>query len=582
MGVLLLPYAHGAPIEDTVARTFVRGYAQNEERLHDIDLELKGLPRPYLREPTGTGGFLTHAQESSTNEIAISLRWKEPVELDAVALFPLRLFMDEIYAENLYWPDTITIKQELDGELIPVAHRENGQPLIRQSLPELITFDPITTSKLVILCTDLPEHPHEKWHAAGFAEICVFSGAANLAPRANVRATHSRQGYHVLAREYLVDAQGHAVRTDSTYKNFPLRTPGLNAYFAYFPETIAQSVRLTVLAASQPVPEAMQAIAFSEVTALHRGFSVGSPASLEEQFSGVKSRLNLSDPLDTDAKQSLASACDGLTHSGRMLPLREWTEGLVRRQQLMEEQFVLEGTQQKSIVLVRRTLIYGSLALLMLVAAAATSAVVRSRVRLRKTLRATQAKIASDLHDDVGSNLGTIVLHTGKLQKIAHSPEEHNRLHSILRLTRESVFGLREVLSTTAPEVGRTQNLVTYMNELAGLILGKTPYTFESGPAMSEALLEHSLRKGILLFYKEALYNAKRHSDCSQVDISIRRAEGDIVLRIRDNGKGIGEEAMKKPRTLRTLKQRAEWLGADLKIKTEPDGGTDLLLSIPA
>lgn len=653
-GTAGISFAETDILEHNTAHRFSKSYRQNEVRLQQIENELETLPQPYLREPTGTGGFLTHAYPSAADEAVLTFSWKDPIELDAVALFPLRLFMDEIYGENLYWPGTVTIEADLDGQTAVLAQRTENQPLIRQSLPELLSFDPVMTQRLRIRCTDLPQHPYKKWHAAGFAEICIFSGADNAAPRAACRADRSRQGHHVLAKEFLTDSQtplglpelssgaqshafvkkigfkektlsrpyvitctyaqdipidavridpaiqhsygqsfpvrftvelldtrGRVVQADDTFKAFPLRNPGLNPHLAYFPETAARSVRLTVLEVSQPVPKAAAAIAFSEITPLHRGVVQPCAVRIEEQYLGTELRAEQGGTLDTEELQMLAAASDGLTHAGRVLPLREWTEGLVRRRLLLEEQLVLQRAQKKALTRISRTLTYGSLALLLVVIGGASALITRSRIRMRKEIRSTRVKIASDLHDDVGSSLGAIVLHVERLQEQLDSPPEQKRLKSILRLTRESVFGLREVLSTSAPEVGKTQNIVAYMQELAGLILGKTEYTFSVDPTLSEALQDHRLRKGILLFYKEALYNAKRHAACSRVDISLQPADGKMALTIRDDGIGIEPAKLEKKHTLRTLKQRAEWLGAELQIESADGKGTHLLLTIP-
>jgi signal transduction histidine kinase len=561
--------------------------------------------------------------------------------------------MDEIYGENLYWPGTIKISAVVDGQS-KVIGQSAGHPLIAQSLPELIEFKPVDTRSLTLRCTDLLEHPYEKWHAAGFAEICIFSGSDNVAPRAECKVENSREGYHVLAKEFLtdaqtplglpelsshskthafvkklglddkvipgsyiltctypqeisidavridpaiehsygqsfpvrftielLDAQGRVVQTDDTYKDFPLRKPGLNPHFFYFPETLAQAVRLTVYEASQPIPKATPAVSFSEISAQYKGEEAARATVFEERFRGRKFRIKTNEPLNSKAKQMLASANDGLSHSGQILPLRPWIEGLAERQQLIEERFILQNIQKKTVLDTGKTVIYGSLALLLLVIGSAITFIVRNRLRMSREIRSTRARMASDLHDDVGSNLGAIVLHVEKLQETQPKPAEYDRLHSILRLTRESVFGLREVLRTTAPEVGRAQDIIAYMRELAGLLLGKTGFAFKADPSITQILQENApLQKGLLLFYKEAIHNAKTHSQCSHVDISFTRENRLLILRITDNGNGIDEQTLNKPHTLRTLKQRANWLQADLQIESIPGEGTGITLSI--
>ncbi len=640
-------------LEESVARRFHSGYKRNEVRLGKIHTELESLPQPHMREPTGTGGFLSQNKERPTDIVVVVFKLEQARELDAVALFPLRLFTDEIFGENLYWPDQITVATRIGSETRILTTRGKSQTLVRQSLPELIRFEPILTDNLIIRSTGLPQHPYQKWHAAGFAEICVFSGPENVAPRSTVTTNSSRQGYHILAQEFLTDGQtalglpelssrteahgfvkkvagrnamtspyiltltypedipidsiridpaiqhsygqgfpvrftidlldseGKVVYSDNTYENYPLRPPGLNPYFSSWPEQRVRVIRLKVLETSRPVPQAWGAIALSEITPLCKGVPQLRPLTIREQFRGRRLLVHLDRPLETEPKRALASACDGFTQTGRLLPLRPWIEQLARRQELLEEQVGLRAFQEKALTRTTRVLVFGSLLLLALVTGGASFAVIRNRSRLRKELRTTRASIASDLHDDVGSNLGTIILHVEDLKEHADSSHHQERLDAIYRLTRESVFGLREVLTTTTPEVGRTQNIVAYMQELAGLILGKIDYTFDAAPALGESLLDHRLRKGIILFFKEALYNARRHSGCSHIDISLKRRQNQIELMIADNGKGIDERTRKRPRNLRTLKLRAGQLNADLKTETSPGNGTKHTLSIP-
>lgn len=648
-----LSHAHSNTLELTTARRFVKGYEKNEARLHAIDHELESLPQPYPREPTGTGGFLSGKKKDSNAGVLLTFTWKDAAKLDAIALFPLRLFIEEIYGENLFWPGSITIEAEINGVREVLGERKGSQTTIQQSLPELIRFDPISTSNLTIRCADLQQHPHKKWYAAGFAEICIFSESRNLAPQATLKHNGSRQGFHVLAAEFLTDAHtplglpelkdhsenkeflkklgfkekiltppyvltltypqatlidavridpaiqhsygqgfperftialldesGKILQRDTTYETFAMRNPGLNPHLAYFPETLATAVQLTVLEASQPIPNTLLTISFSEITPMHHGLALPPPDLIEEQFLNKKTRIEQNTPLETPTQRSLASACDGQTQSGRVLSQREWVMGLVRRQQLLEEQLLLGNSQHHALVIVRKTLIWGTLTLLFLVIGSALFLVVRSHAQARKEIRRTRLKIASDLHDDIGSNLGTIVLHAEKLQETNVDPGEQKRLNAILRLTKESVFGLREVLHTTAPEVGRSQNIIAYMHELAGLILGITSFAFEADPSLNEKIPDDApLRKGLLLFYKEALYNAKSHAQCSQVDISLRWLNHALILNIKDNGIGIDEQTLRQERTLRTLKQRAQWLPAKLQICSEPGKGTGLTLT---
>lgn len=60
----LLASAQADTLEEKVARGFVRDFERNEARLREIETELASLPTPYMREPTGTGGYLSHGRGS--------------------------------------------------------------------------------------------------------------------------------------------------------------------------------------------------------------------------------------------------------------------------------------------------------------------------------------------------------------------------------------------------------------------------------------------------------------------------------------------------------------------------------------
>lgn len=652
VGILIVISVHAEDFEHKLARSIIGDFKENELRLKQIAEELKTLPVPFPREPTGTGGWVSDLDNPINRETALSFSWDESVTIDSIALFPLRLFTDDVYSEYLFWPKSMIFEVEAGDTNKVVARYDGALPLVRQSLPMLIEFDPIQTQKLTIRCTNLGKHPNKKKYAAGFSEIAIFSGQENIAPRA-IGTGASEQGYKVLAREFLTDghtpiglpelssypevhgfmrrgwgvepipspyyltcsynepvlvnsvridpaikfaygqsfpvrftiellgADGEVLETDNTYAKFPLRAPGLNPYFAYFPETETHAVRLTVFEASQPVPQALRAIAFSEITLIHKGRIQRLADRIDEVFLSKHLHIVRGEPFKTEEFKMIAATNDGHTQAGRVLSQRYWIEGLVQRQKIMDEQVILQTAQQKHLQTITRTLVYGSLSLLVLIVGSTVFYIVRHRIRNHRKIRTMRNQIASDLHDNVGSSLGAIILQIERLQEKIETPLEQVRLATIHRLARESSFGLREVLNATAPEVGRSQDILVHMHELTSLLIGRTDFTFDADPAVKEVLQGHGIRKDILLFYKEALFNAKRHADCSRIEISLHLEEENLVLRIKDNGRGMDQQTLNKPNTLRTLKQRATWLKAELQVESAPETGTALTLIIP-
>ena len=119
--LLLLARAGADTLEETLAPKVYKDFVVKEARLEAIAEELETLPLPYLREPTGTGGALSFPLESAESEFPFTFHWEEPVRIDAVALFPLRLYSQEIYDEYLFWPGSITIEAEVGGEPVIIG-----------------------------------------------------------------------------------------------------------------------------------------------------------------------------------------------------------------------------------------------------------------------------------------------------------------------------------------------------------------------------------------------------------------------------------------------------------------------------
>jgi signal transduction histidine kinase len=82
---------------------------------------------------------------------------------------------------------------------------------------------------------------------------------------------------------------------------------------------------------------------------------------------------------------------------------------------------------------------------------------------------------------------------------------------------------------------------------------------------------------------QEALTNAARHAHATKVDIDLYEQSGEIVLQVRDDGKGISPDELDSPRSLGLvgMKERASLLGGSITFERAPTGGTMVTLRVP-
>jgi signal transduction histidine kinase len=79
---------------------------------------------------------------------------------------------------------------------------------------------------------------------------------------------------------------------------------------------------------------------------------------------------------------------------------------------------------------------------------------------------------------------------------------------------------------------------------------------------------------------REALTNARRHSGAKSVTVTLGTEGGELVAEVSDDGRGFGPEAESGGGS-RSMRERTAALGGELRIESEPEHGTRVLLRVP-
>jgi signal transduction histidine kinase len=92
---------------------------------------------------------------------------------------------------------------------------------------------------------------------------------------------------------------------------------------------------------------------------------------------------------------------------------------------------------------------------------------------------------------------------------------------------------------------------------------------------------KHSM--GLFRIFQECLTNIARHAMATKVDISLRRSGGELLLQIKDNGKGFNTKKVMEKKTLGLIgmQERTKIIHGNINIHSKPGNGTTIDLSIP-
>lgn len=205
------------------------------------------------------------------------------------------------------------------------------------------------------------------------------------------------------------------------------------------------------------------------------------------------------------------------------------------------------------------------------------------RVRVRRLLEVERLRlrIAGDLHDDLATDLSGIALAVDVLlRRLSLADADHIRLAEVRDTALGMVEGLRAIVWTINPVHDTMDAMVRRMRQVAQRLLAEIDYTFEAAMPEGDRALAMTFRRDVLLIYKEALHNAARHADATNVSIHLAQRNGRLELTIEDDGRGFDPSARSDGLGLRSIRSRAESIGADLEVTSRPGAGTRLHLGL--
>lgn len=195
-------------------------------------------------------------------------------------------------------------------------------------------------------------------------------------------------------------------------------------------------------------------------------------------------------------------------------------------------------------------------------------AIFRFRIGQLLKLQQLRTKIASDLHDEVGSMLTRISILTELLKyKNQNNPE----IEQIATASRSATTMMSDVLWSVDARNDKMGNLLDRMREHADALLlplnnniSFTTNNIDMGHAMNM-----QSRQNLLLIFKEAVNNIAKHSNATDVIILIENNHNGFHMVISDNGSPVKERSTGSGQGLKNMAMRAEEIGATLVIQKE-------------
>jgi signal transduction histidine kinase len=192
-----------------------------------------------------------------------------------------------------------------------------------------------------------------------------------------------------------------------------------------------------------------------------------------------------------------------------------------------------------------------------------------------------RARIAADLHDDLGPLLSVIKFQVDYARQ--SEVVESEQLDKASEQLDGLIDRMREIANDLMPSALQRKGVLTAVGEYISKVrkTGKLNIIFQHPPnlVLSPVTSIHIYRT-----LQEAIHNCMKHAEASEMTIDLEKKNNHLTILCRDNGRGFDQQVTgvaQKGIGLNSLKNRTEILGGTMIIESKPGMGTALLFTIP-
>lgn len=202
------------------------------------------------------------------------------------------------------------------------------------------------------------------------------------------------------------------------------------------------------------------------------------------------------------------------------------------------------------------------------------------RAKLKRVVTALKIRneIASDLHDDIGSSLSSIML-MSEIAKQTHD-DTQTYFDKIKENAGKIIENMNDIVWAVNPNNDTIDQLFIRMQTFAASLLEKKDiqFKFSTDDALTSVKLSMEERKNFYLIFREAIHNAFKYAACKHVTANICSQHKNILMNIQDDGKGFDASQKYMGNGLNNMQKRAKEINGKLDIISCADKGTTVIL----
>lgn len=204
-------------------------------------------------------------------------------------------------------------------------------------------------------------------------------------------------------------------------------------------------------------------------------------------------------------------------------------------------------------------------------------------LKIRNTRELERARIARDLHDELGASLTEIALlaDLGAEQAAGSAFQKH--LDELCHKARMLGLTLDEIVWAVNPREDTLASLLDYLASFATEFLDRAGITLRLNIAtgIPDLPLDANVRHSVFLAVREAFNNIVKHSEAKSAWLDVSLSNGMLNIKVQDDGKGIDDYALSRGHGLKNFQVRMQACKGDVLITRREGGGTAVTFTVP-
>jgi two-component sensor histidine kinase len=208
------------------------------------------------------------------------------------------------------------------------------------------------------------------------------------------------------------------------------------------------------------------------------------------------------------------------------------------------------------------------------------------RYRLQQFIRLQKVRnrIATDLHDEIGSNLTNISILTNLGKKNLSEPAKANDfLKRISEEVSSSSQALDDIIWSVNSSHDTMEQTVARMRRYAAELFdaANIRYELQLDPVFEEKKLDMEQRRDIYLLFKESVNNISKHAGAREVSIQLAIVHNHLLLQVKDDGKGFDTMKEFNRHGLKGMKERVNKWKGKITVESAEQKGTVIEIRLP-